>query len=136
MYAIKIFKPQAALEELPELLALVEDEGGRAGLPEAVIFNAQVILEEIYVNVVRYAYDGQRGPVEIRLRVRKNFLRLIIADRGAPFNPLQQKKPNLQARFDRGIPGGAGLVLVRGMANALAYRRLWGRNVLQIELSV
>jgi anti-sigma regulatory factor (Ser/Thr protein kinase) len=136
MHSIKIYKPQAALEELPELLALVEDEGGRAGLPEAVVFKAQVILEEIYVNVVSYAYDGQRGPVEIRLRIRQNSLRLVAADRGRPFNPLRQKEPDLQKRFDRGMPGGAGLVLVRGMASALAYRRLWGRNVLKVELKV
>jgi sigma-B regulation protein RsbU (phosphoserine phosphatase) len=133
---IKIFKPQAVLEELPELLALVEGEGVRAGIPEAAIFKIQVILEEIYVNVVNYAYNGQRGPLEIRLRLRQNTLRLIVADRGVPFNPLQQKEPDLRERFDQGIPGGAGLVLVRGMASALAYRRLWGRNVLKVGLRV
>jgi anti-sigma regulatory factor (Ser/Thr protein kinase) len=136
MYSIKIFKPQATLEELPELLDLVENEGGRAGLPETAIFKARVILEEIYVNIVSYAYNGLKGPVEIRLRIRQNSLRLVVADRGRPFNPLQQKEPDLQKRFDQAIPGGAGLVLVRGMASALAHRRLWGRNVLKIELSV
>jgi anti-sigma regulatory factor (Ser/Thr protein kinase) len=134
MDVIKIVKPQAALDELPDLLALVEEKTRQAKLPEGLIFKAQVVLEEIFVNVVNYAYDGKKGPMEINLQAEQNSLQIRVTDWGKPFNPLQQKQPDLQERFEKGIPGGAGLMLVRTMTASLAYTRIQDRNILDLTL--
>jgi anti-sigma regulatory factor (Ser/Thr protein kinase) len=135
MSVIKITKPLAALEELPDLLSMVEDKAKAASLPEDLIFKAQVVLEEIYVNIIKYAYNGKKGQVEIILQADTNSLQISVADWGKPFNPLQQKKPDLQERFEQGIPGGAGLILVRAMTSSLAYKRIQNRNVLEMTLN-
>jgi serine/threonine-protein kinase RsbW len=134
MDVIKIIKPLAALAELPDLLALVEEKTGQAGLPEDLIFKAQVVLEEVYVNIVKYAYAGEKGPLEISLQAVQNALHISVTDWGKPFNPLRQEEPDLQERFDKGIPGGAGLILVRAMTASLAYKRVQDRNILEMTL--
>jgi anti-sigma regulatory factor (Ser/Thr protein kinase) len=134
MDVINIVKPLAALEELPDLLALVGDKAVKAGLPEGLIFKAQVALEEVYVNAVKYAYNGEKGPVEISLQAEPDSLQINVTDWGKPFNPLRQKEPDLQERFEQGIPGGAGLVLVRAVTSSLAYKRLQDRNILEMTL--
>jgi serine/threonine-protein kinase RsbW len=123
-----------SLSELPDLLNLAEENCRLAGLPDSLAFKAQVVLEELFVNIFKHAYQGE-GLAEITLEAEKTALFIRIADQGPPFDPLAAKTPDLQKRFAEGIPGGAGLTLVRSMARDLRYSRYDDRNILEMRIT-
>ncbi|MDR2488951.1 MAG: ATP-binding protein [Desulfovibrio sp.] len=124
----------SSLEHLPDLLDLAEETCRRAGLPGPLAFKAQVVLEELFVNIVKHAYREKGGPVRIALKAEKGSLSLRVEDEGPAFDPLAAETPDLQKRFAEGVPGGAGLVLLRSMAEDLRYARRDGRNILKMRI--
>ena len=125
-----------SLGELPELLDLAEEIC--RGMPDSLTFKAQVVLEELFVNIFKHAYqdsgDGG-GSVEITLEAEQAAVFIRITDQGPAFDPLTAETPDLQKRFADGIPGAAGLVLLRAMVQELRYTRLDGRNILEVRLT-
>lgn len=124
-----------SFSELPALLDMAEEDCRRAGLPDSLAFKAQVVLEEIFVNIFKYAYQGREGSAEITLEAEKAALFIRVADQGPAFDPLAVETPDLEKRFADGIPGGAGLVLLRSMAQDLRYVRRDDRNILEMRIT-
>lgn len=75
-----------------------------------------VSIEEIFVNIVRYAYPpGQQGEAVIRCGVGGEPLKVTIqfVDRGKPFNPLAKEDADITlSAEERGI-GGLGILMVK-----------------------
>jgi anti-sigma regulatory factor (Ser/Thr protein kinase) len=124
-----------SLSELPALLDLAEQDCRRAGLPDSLAFKAQVVLEELFVNTFKHAYQEAEGPVEITLEVERESLFIRFADQGPAFDPLAAETPDLQKRFADGIPGGAGLILLRSLARELRYFRRDNRNIVEMRIT-
>ena len=124
-----------SFNELPELLSLAEELCRDAGLPDSLTFKGQVVLEELFVNIFKHAYQNSKGSVEIILETENAALRIRIADQGPAFDPLAAETPDLQKRFAEGIPGAAGLVLLRAMVQELRYARQDGRNTLEVRIT-
>jgi anti-sigma regulatory factor (Ser/Thr protein kinase) len=115
---------------LPPTLAAVADAQAalRAWLaaakaPPALIFNAELVAEEILANVVRHGGLANDALVSLEARQACDGLCLTVEDGGAPFDPRTVPEPPKPASLDQAVPGGLGLKLVRGMAAALAYER-------------
>jgi anti-sigma regulatory factor (Ser/Thr protein kinase) len=123
-----------SLRQLPELLDLAAEAVETFGLPESVIFKAQVVLEELFVNIFLHSYHGKDGPVDVSLETDGQSLLLRLEETGAPFDPLQKETPDLQKRFAEGQEGGAGLVLIRDLAADIRYVRERDRNILQLRI--
>jgi serine/threonine-protein kinase RsbW len=123
-----------SLRQLPELLDLAAEAVRVFSLPESVIFKAQVVLEELFVNIFLHSYQGKDGPVEVRLETDGQSLLLRLEEMGPPFDPLRQETPDLQERFAQGQEGGAGLVLIRDLASDIRYARERDRNILQLRV--
>jgi anti-sigma regulatory factor (Ser/Thr protein kinase) len=124
-----------SFSELPALLDFAEEDCRRACLPDSLIFKAQVVLEELFVNIFKHAYQGRDGSVEITLEAEKTALFIRVEDQGPAFDPLAAETSNLEKRFADGIPGGAGLVLLRAMAQDLRYARRNDRNMLEARIT-
>jgi serine/threonine-protein kinase RsbW len=122
-------------DELPELLDLAEEDCRRAGLPDSLAFKAQVVLEELFVNIFKHAYQGGGGPAEIILEAEERALFISVADQGPAFDPLGAEVPDLERRFAEGQPGGAGLVLLKSLAGDLRYFRRDDRNILEMRIT-
>jgi anti-sigma regulatory factor (Ser/Thr protein kinase) len=109
----------------------VRCEAESAGVPQNEFDKLNLVLEEVLMNVARYAYTPGTGAVEVACApAGPHKLRVEIADFGRVFNPLEADPPDLSGGLaDRAI-GGLGVFLVRNMVDALAYRREEGRNIL------
>lgn len=96
-------------------------------------FTLRLVLEELVVNVVNYAYgeDGD-GPLDITVDNRDDAIAITLAGRGAPFNPLEQEAPNTDLPPDERPIGGLGIFLVRQMMDSVSYRYEDGRNILTV----
>ena len=108
-----------------------------AGLPETRIGELDLVIEEIFVNVCRYAYpDGRQGVVTLAYSIpAPGELRVEVADQGAEFNPLAAAPPDLTLNLECRPIGGLGIVLVKTLAPSLAYRRDSGWNRLTFGIS-
>jgi anti-sigma regulatory factor (Ser/Thr protein kinase) len=129
---VKLTRSFTAADQLPELLDLAAETARAAGLPDALAFKAQVVLEELFVNIFMHAYAGQGGTAEITLEAQGGRLLLSVADCGPPFDPLSAAETDLRKRFEQGVPGGAGLALVRNMVADARYVREKNRNILHL----
>lgn len=134
MPSIRMHFDRVELGQLPGVLAAVEDAALRWKLPDSLVPKAQLLMEELVVNVVEHAYAGESGPLDVTVEGIELGLRFTLEDWSGAFNPLEQPPPDVRSNFEAGVPGGVGLVLVRKMANAVAYERRNGRNVVVVEV--
>lgn len=106
------------------------------GIPESEMRQIIVIIEELFSNIVRFAFnDNHEHIVEIILRKNDRIITMTISDDGVSFNPLDYNPVPLSdpAASDA---GGMGITLIRAFADSIEYRRLLNRNHLEITKSI
>jgi anti-sigma regulatory factor (Ser/Thr protein kinase) len=126
----------AQLGRMNELCAFLSNALRDCGVPEKYIPIMELAADEIFSNIVKYAY-GDVPPksagdaVVVELSAGDGLLELRFEDRGAPFNPLTAAPPDLVSGAERGI-GGLGIFIVRSVMDEVRYSREGGRNVLTL----
>jgi len=115
----------------------VRDGAVAAGVAEDELGKLDLVLEEILINVARYAYTPETGAVEVAYaQAGPSKLLVEIADFGRIFNPLAADPPDLSRGLaDRQI-GGLGVFLVRSMVDSIDYRREADRNILSFVFPI
>lgn len=88
-------------------------------------------LEEVFVNVAKYAYDAG-GEVEVSLSNDKNKVTFVFRDSGKPFNPLTKEDPNINASSEEREVGGLGIYMVKNIMDNTYYEYKDGHNVLTL----
>jgi sigma-B regulation protein RsbU (phosphoserine phosphatase) len=107
-------------------------ESGR--WPEEIISKMTLALEEILVNIQKYAYtDEAEHEISVTLSYGDNNFTAKIMDDGKPFNPLALGQPDITAPVDLRIEGGLGIFLARNIMDGMEYRRENGKNILYLK---
>ena len=102
--------------------------------PQA-LYHAQLAVEEIGTNIIKYGYDDQLNHrITLRVECLAECFRLRILDDGHPFDVRQVPEPDAEQGLDERKPGGWGTSLVRRLAHRIDYERRDGINVLTIEI--
>jgi anti-sigma regulatory factor (Ser/Thr protein kinase) len=120
---------------LPRITAFALEAAGRAGLSPARRPHLELAVEEVFVNICRYAYQRPSGQVSLRLEETREAVRLTFIDRGRPFDPLDREAPDLAAGVGERPVGGLGLFLVMRLMKETVYRRDGDLNILRLELA-
>lgn len=100
-------------------------------------FTFRLVIEEIVVNVVNYAYpEGIEGYLDIAIETvgegEGDTVTITFTDSGTPFNPLAKEDPDTSlALKDRPI-GGLGILLVKKMMDDVTYTFDRGCNILKL----
>lgn len=126
---------KAVLENLPPTQDYVTDLAQKAGLPHKLIPKLSLVLEEVVVNIVSYAYPGGEGEMEIECALRPGEFCCTVRDWGPPFNPLEADMPDTHQPIEERPIGGLGLMLVTTMTNRREYVRNNGANELKFCMS-
>ncbi len=123
----------ANMESLGHFRSFVLSEMEREGDLQELTPQVDLVLEEILVNVIHYAYEKGKGEIEVECGAEApGTFRVTVTDWGKAFNPLDQADPDLSASIDdRGI-GGLGIHLAKHMASRLNYERRNGGNILTL----
>jgi anti-sigma regulatory factor (Ser/Thr protein kinase) len=124
------------MEDLERLQAWVEETLEEADCDGRMAGRIKVVAEEIFVNIVKYAYGGGTGDATVRLRVEKPWLVMEFEDGGKPFNPLDFPPPDTSAPLDKRPVGGLGIFLTVKMMDQASYRRIGGKNCLTLRKSL
>ncbi|MCL2231352.1 MAG: SpoIIE family protein phosphatase, partial [Treponema sp.] len=121
----------ADITKLNEIFQFINKELEKHGFSSMQIKEIDVAAEEIFVNIVNYAYDQKGGKVLITIyNEGKTVIRF--EDMGKPYNPLSQKEPDLEKNLLERDIGGLGIYLVKKIMDTVTYRRSGGKNILEI----
>lgn len=95
----------------------------------------EVSVEEIFVNIVKYAKISKNSRIELRYDYKKEeqIVTLQFRDKGVCFNPLQSEEPSIQEELTGREPGGLGIYMVRNMMDDVHYEYCGGKNILTLE---
>lgn len=122
----------AQVDVIGTVLAFVEGELEKADCPPKTLMQIDVAVEELFVNVAHYAYDGADGNVTIAIGVEDNTATIRLTDSGKPFDPLQRDDPDVTLSAEDRKIGGLGIFMVKKTMDSVAYAYEGGKNVLTI----
>lgn len=88
-------------------------------------------LEEVFVNVAKYAYENG-GTVEVSLSNDKKKVTFVFKDNGKEFNPLEKEDPNINATSEERDIGGLGIYMVKNIMDEVNYQYEDGHNILTL----
>ena len=105
---------------------------------EALCFKLRLSIEEAVDNVVRYAYDGGIGWLEVGTNLDNDqpVLTIELRDAGTPFNPLDRDDPDVSLSADERQIGGLGIFLCKKMMDNISYRYQDGNNILTMTKKI
>lgn len=125
----------AVEEELTRVQEFVNSELKAVACPARALFQIELAIEEIFVNIVNYAYRPEVGEATVRCEICEEPLRVIIEfqDHGKRFDPLAREDMDISAEALMEREGGLGILLVRKSMDAVDYRYEDGKNILTIS---
>ena len=125
----------ATLDNLEVVQNFVSEELETQGCSMKVMMQIEIAVEEIYVNIVHYAYNPEIGKATIRCEVTDDPMQVIIQflDSGVPFDPLAKKDADITLSAEEREIGGLGIFMVKQSMDEVSYEYTEGKNVLTIR---
>jgi sigma-B regulation protein RsbU (phosphoserine phosphatase) len=98
-------------------------------MPAGVMMALNLVLEELFTNIVYYGFDDGRDHL-VRILIKKEpvYLVITIEDDGKPFNILESVYKGFGATLEGKEIGGEGIHLVKELMETIEYYRTGGRN--------
>ena len=132
-----LFVP-ADTDELPNVLKFVHTELDRRLCPVKMQKQLDIAIEELFVNVARYAYpdatpdDPGMARVSYTYSAEPPSIVVEIADEGIPYNPLA--KPDAVTSDDiMEVPiGGLGILMAKRSVDEMDYERIDSTNIVTL----
>ncbi len=124
----------ARLENLEMVYKFINQELAHVKYHPSKKLELELALEEAYVNIVRYAYRDD-GKIQIKSQLKENPLQITIQfmDQGIPYNPLENKDPELSLKTDDKKIGGWGIYLIKKFMDQAEYAYEKGCNILTLQ---
>ena len=133
----RIIKITNRLEEVPQMMASIEDICTEEGIDEMTILGVNLALEEAVVNVVNYAYpEGTVGDIEMEVNADEKAITFILRDHGKPFDPTAAKEVDITLSAEERQIGGLGIHLIRNYMDEVKYDYCDGQNVLTLVKNI
>ena len=125
---------KADTEALTDILGFVDEMLEKYECPMKIQMAVCVAIEEVFVNVARYAYENGEGDVSFGIgfdRENRTFT-FRMADRGIPFNPLEKPDPDITLSADDREIGGLGIFITKKTMDSVEYVYKNSENVLTL----
>ena len=125
-----------AFTEIPPVSETASNWLAERNAPPAADYLANLALEELITNCIKYGYDDDgEHVIEIELNFSGGELVLTLVDDGHPFNPLELPEPDTDLPVEDRPIGGLGIHLLRKMSDRMEYARLENQNRLTLRKS-
>ena len=126
----KTFKAQT--DELSDILGFVDLMLEKYECPMKIQTAICVAIEEVFVNVARYAYENGEGDVTLEIGFDKESRTFTfrMRDEGIPFDPLKKPDPDITLSAEEREIGGLGIFITKKTMDTVEYTYENGENTL------
>lgn len=125
----------ATPDTLYTVLDMIEERLDGAGCPPGKKTEILIAVEEMYINIVHYAYGGKTGEAIVQMEVtsRPEVCRIVLRDHGTPYNPLTKDDPDVTLSAEQRKIGGLGIYMAKKSMDLIHYEYRDGSNILTME---
>ena len=126
----------AKLEHYADVIAFIDQRLEQNGCDEENRLRVQLAVDEIFTNVVNYAYGDEGGKAEISFSCKDGIAEITFADSGIPYDPLKKDDPDITLSPEEMEIGGLGIFIAKNNMDAISYRYENNRNILTMSKNI
>lgn len=132
---MKSITAEAKIENVAVVTDFVNGILEENGCSMKVQMEIDIAIDEIFGNIAYYAYAPGSGEATVQVEIKESpkSLELIFIDRGIPYNPLENKDPDITLDIEERKIGGLGIYLVKEMMDEVSYEYVDGQNILRLK---
>ncbi len=132
---MKELEIEARTENLPQVLAFVDEQLEAADCPMKIQMQIDIAVEEIFVNIAHYAYNPEVGTAMVRVEILGDppSVDITFIDGGVPYDPLAKADPDVTLSAEERQIGGLGIFMVKKSMDDVKYTYLDGHNILTLK---
>lgn len=121
------------LDELPTAADQIDSFLEQHACSSEVVFAANLAVEELFTNIVKYGYDDtDHHKVSLLLSLAPGLLTIEIDDDGHEFNPFEHPSPDTNLPVEQRDIGGLGIHFVKNLLDSFSYQRRDGHNIVTL----
>lgn len=132
----KAITVEASMEYLDKVTSFVEAFLEDYACPIKIAMKILLCVEELYANVVNYAYGSKDGSCTIELEGKayetENEVCICMRDQGVPFDPFAKEDPDITLSVDEREIGGLGIYMVKNIMDTVSYEYKQQENIVTI----
>lgn len=95
-----------------------------------------VVIDELFSNIAFYAYPDGVGLATVTIDIVDENAVITFIDSGMPYNPLENKDPDITLSAQERTEGGLGIFMVKKMMDNIYYKHEDNKNMLTIEKKI
>ena len=120
---------------MDRVLSFIDRELEEAGCSVKTKMQIDVAVEELFVNIAKYAYAPETGNAVIGIRIEEDPLvaEITFSDSGIPYNPLEREDPDITLSAEEREIGGLGILIVKKSMDDISYHYRNGQNIVTIR---
>ena len=131
------FELKSNLSELDNLCRHLETFGQKTGLSKKFVFEVNLVLDELFTNIISYGFDdGCEHVIKVTITPENGGLCLYIEDDGKPFNPVEFEVPDVSCSIEECKIGGLGIHIIRKLMDDICYERCEDKNILKLKKGI
>lgn len=132
----KAITVEASMEYLDKVTSFIEAFLEDYACPMKITMKILLCVEELYANVVNYAYGSKDGNCTIELAGKtyetENEVCICMRDQGVPFDPFAKEDPDITLSVDEREIGGLGIYMVKNIMDTVSYEYKQQENIVTI----
>ena len=121
---------EASVKNLFVVLSFVNENLRLHNCPPGLENQIDIAVEEIFVNIAKYAYPKGNGKVTIFISAGDDEVSIRFEDTGKPHNPHEQAAPDLDKPLMEREIGGLGIFFVKKLMDKVEYMYVENKNIL------
>jgi serine/threonine-protein kinase RsbW len=131
------FELKSSLAELDKLSRHLDIYGRKIELPKKFLFEINLVLDELFTNIICYGFYGNREHIiRVTITLKNDEICVCIEDDGIPFNPIEFEIPDMPHSIEDCKIGGLGIHIVRKLMDDICYQRSGDKNVLALKKKI
>ena len=125
----------ATVENIETVTDFVNEQLEALDCPMKAQMQIDIAIDELFGNIVHYAYSPDIGDASVRVEVVEDPLAVVITfiDKGVPYDPLAKADPNTTLSAEEREIGGLGIFMVKKAMDDIIYEYKDGQNILKIK---
>lgn len=130
---IRIYKDKAVKDNYKDVYQWLHRNCEDWTIDNNLTNKIDMCVEEVYANIIFYAYPNDVDYVKITMEKIDNGLSLKFEDRGVPYNPLEKKDPDITLPLEERPLGGLGIFMVKELADEVSYKYENEQNIFELN---